>query len=105
VDVHLIFTVTFLLLQYPELCNVDGRMMNWKGFGSCVGLIEVLSHYVAGGTVETHEKPVRMESTCCVESWIATGFASQITHLLQPLQCNICDLKPHFNFAFPCIIV
>jgi hypothetical protein len=44
-------------------------MMYWKGFGSCVGLIEVLSHYLPGGTVETHEKPVRMESTCYMMSW------------------------------------
>jgi hypothetical protein len=55
---HFIFTITFLLLQCPGLCSVDGRMMNWKGFGSCVGLIEVLSHYLPGETVETHEKLV-----------------------------------------------
>lgn len=60
--VHLIFTITFLLLQYLGVCNVEGSVMNWKGFGSCVGLIKVLSHYLPGGTVETHKKPVRMES-------------------------------------------
>ena len=85
VDVHFIFTITLLLLQYPGLCSVDGRMMNRKGFGSCVGLIWVLSHYLPGGTVETHEKPVRMESACYVESWNTTAFGSQITCLLQPL--------------------
>jgi hypothetical protein len=66
------FSITFLLLKYPGLCIVDGRMMNWKGFESCVGLIEVLSHYLPGGTVETHEKLVRMESACYVESWNTT---------------------------------
>jgi hypothetical protein len=63
------FTITFLLLQYPGVCSVDGRMMNWKGFESCFGLIEVLSHYLPGGTVETLEKPVRIESSCYMESW------------------------------------
>ena len=84
-------TSYFLLLHYPGLCNVDGRMMNWKGFGSFVGLIEVPSHHLPEGTVETHEKPVRIESACYVESWNTTPFGSQITCVLQSLQCNICD--------------
>jgi hypothetical protein len=92
VDVHSNFTITFLLLQYPGLCSVDGRRMNWKGFGSCFGLIEVLSHYLAGGTVETHEKPVRITSSCYIESWNRTAFGNWVTCLLQPLHCNLCDV-------------
>jgi hypothetical protein len=58
----------FVLLQYPGLCSVDGRVMNWKGIGSCGGVIEVLSQHLPIGTVETYEKPVRIACACYMES-------------------------------------
>ena len=76
-----------MLLQYPGLCNVYGRMMYWKGFGSCVGLIEVLSHYLPGGTVETHEKPVRMESTCYMVSWNSFWESDYMPSMVITVQC------------------
>lgn len=65
--------------------------MNWKGFGSCVDLSEVLFHHLSGKAEETHKKPVTIACAYYMESWNTASFGSQITCMHQPLQHDVCD--------------